>query len=108
MATYKRLNGDYYIQPTGNVVIDGDTYANVTYANYFVGDGQFLSNVTANVGSATILQNGTSNVDIPVSNGNVTVGVNLVSNVLVISSTGAYVNGQEVLTANSQINGGTY
>lgn len=59
---------------------------NVTGA-YFVGDGQFLTNVIANVGGASILNNGSSNVNIPVTNGPVTVGVQGISNVVVISTT---------------------
>jgi hypothetical protein len=124
MATNKRINGDYIITSTGGantgviintntLTINGDqeifggleTTGNITSqqyvsAQYFLGDGQFLSNVTANIGAATILQNGTSNVAIPATNGNVTVGVNLIGNVLVISTQGANITTGTISTSN--------
>jgi hypothetical protein len=97
MSTYKNVNGDFIlstqnvddqivvtaaqINVNGNVDING----NLT-ADYYFGDGQFLSNVVANIGAASKLQNGTSNVDIPVPNGNITFGVSGVGNLIVVSS----------------------
>jgi hypothetical protein len=96
MATYKNINGDFVLSTlnvndtivitatqttiNGNVDVNG----NIT-ADFYFGDGQFLSNVVSNIGSASILQNGTSNVAIPVPNGNITVGINGTGNLIVFS-----------------------
>ena len=95
MSTYKNVNGDFILSTqnvddeivvtatqiniNGNVDVNG----NIT-ADFYFGDGQFLSNVVANVGAASKLQNGTSNVDIPLPNGNVTFGINGTGNVIVV------------------------
>lgn len=105
MATYKLISGDYNIQTSnvlisGNVVVANDLSANVITANYFIGDGQFLTGVTANIGAASILQNGTSNVNIPAVNGNITFGVNFAGNVVVVSTQGISVNTGTVSTSN--------
>lgn len=123
MATIKRIKGDYVITSIGagdDVIINTDrltlngdqeifgtleTTGNIVSQNYitadfFIGDGQFLSNVTANIGAATILQNGTSNVAIPVINGNVRVGVNGTGNVVVISQVGANITTGTTSTSN--------
>jgi len=97
MSTYKNVNGDFVlstqnvndeivvtatqINVNGNVDING----NLT-ADFFFGDGQFLSNVVSNIGAASKLQNGTSNVDIPIPNGNVTFGINGTGNVIIVSN----------------------
>jgi hypothetical protein len=96
MSTYKNVNGDFVlstqnfsdeivvtatqINVNGNVDVNG----NLT-ADFFFGDGQFLSNVVSNIGAAQKLQNGTSNVDIPLPNGNITVGINGTGNIIVFS-----------------------
>jgi hypothetical protein len=97
MSTYKNVNGDFIlstinvndsiIATAANIVLNGNVgiNGNIT-ADYYFGDGQFLSNVVANIGSASKLQNGTSNVDIPVPSGNITFGVSGVSNLIVIST----------------------
>ena len=118
MATYKRIKGDYTIttldpgdkiildsdvEITGNItgnITAGNITADVITATYYLGDGQFLSNVTANVGAATILQNGTSNVSIPELNGNILVGVNGLGNTVVFSTTGANITVGTVSTSN--------
>jgi hypothetical protein len=116
MTTYKRINGDYTIQTlntgdeitittsnvqvNGNLAVSGNLSAALVTASFFIGDGQFLSNVTANIGSASILQNGTSNVNIPVTNGNITFGVNSVGNVIVVSALGANITTGTVSTSN--------
>jgi hypothetical protein len=98
MATYKNVNGDFVLSTqnvddqivvtASNININGavDINGNLT-ADFYFGDGQFLSNVVANVGAASKLQNGTSNVDIPVVNGNITFGVNGSGNVIVVGQT---------------------
>jgi hypothetical protein len=97
MSTYKNVNGDFIlstinvndqiIATAANIVLNGNVgvNGNIT-ADYYFGDGQFLSNVVANIGAASKLQNGTSNVDIPVPSGNITFGVSGVSNLIVIST----------------------
>lgn len=95
MSTYKNVNGDFVLSTTnvddeiivtaGNIIVNGDVDVNGNLtADFFFGDGQFLSNVVANIGAASKLQNGTSNVDIPVVNGNITFGVNGSGNVIVV------------------------
>jgi hypothetical protein len=95
MSTYKNVNGDFILSTqnveddivvtASNVIINGDVDVNGTVtADFYFGDGQFLSNVVANIGAASKLQNGTSNVDIPVVNGNITFGVNGTGNVIVV------------------------
>jgi hypothetical protein len=118
MATYKRIKGDYTIStldPGDKIILDSDVEvtgnitgnltvgnltADVITATYYIGDGQYLSNVTANIGAATILQNGTSNVSIPQVNGNVRVGVNGLANIVVFSTTGANITVGTVSTSN--------
>ena len=98
MATYKNVNGDFVLSTQNvddqivvtatqiNVNGDVDVNGNIT-ADFYFGDAQFLSNVVANVGAASKLQNGTSNVDIPVINGNITFGVSGSGNVIVVGQT---------------------
>lgn len=56
----------------GNLTVTRDSIlGNTATANYFVGDGSFLTNVRGVVGSS--IENGTSNVDIAVANGNIVI-----------------------------------
>ena len=96
MATYKNTSDDYIIQPgfnqpaTGNVDVIGNVVVTKgVFANYYIGDGQFLTNITSNIGAASKVQNGTSNVAIDIPNGNITFGVNLLNNIIVVSQLGA-------------------
>jgi hypothetical protein len=116
MADYKRINGDYTIQTlntggeinlntsnvlvAGNLSVSSNVVASIVTAGFFFGDGQFLSNVTANIGSASILQNGTSNVNIPITNGNITFGVNSTGNVVIVSTQGVAVTTGTTSTSN--------
>jgi hypothetical protein len=94
-------NLDFYSQNstfyTANV-----TLGNLATANYFSGDGGFLTNVAAS-GS---LANGTSNVSIPVVDGNVNISVNGNANVAVFSDTDAYLTGN-LHVGDTAINWGT-
>lgn len=104
MATYKNINGDYVITTlnvdneitltSANIRVNGplSVNGNVTTTGYLFGDGSFLTNVVSNVGAASKLQNGTSNVDIPVTNGNITFGVGGTGNIITITSTGQRIN----------------
>jgi hypothetical protein len=116
MTTYKRVNGNYNIQTlntgdeitlttsnvqvNGNLAVSSNVSAALMTASFFVGDGQFLTNITANIGAASILQNGTSNVDIPVSGGNITFGVNSTGNIIVVSTLGANITTGTTSTSN--------
>jgi len=122
MTTYNRIKGNYNVQTLGtgtsisltssnvlinsNVLISGNTSvtgnitASILTAGFLFGDGQFLTNVVANVGAASILQNGTSNVNIPITNGNITFGVNSVGNVVVVSTQGVAVTTGTTSTSN--------
>lgn len=111
MATYKSVNGNYVLAtvnvtdtitlaaPLVRVVGNLSVTGNVS-ANFYLGDGRFLTNVVANIGSASKIQNGTSNVDIPVTNGNITFGVNLVNNVIVVAQTQTVINQTTAATSN--------
>jgi hypothetical protein len=97
MSTYKNVNGDFILSSqnvsdqiivtSSNVNVNGtvSVNGNVT-ADYYFGDGQFLSNVVANIGAASKLQNGTSNIDIPVPSGNITFGVDGTGDIIIVSN----------------------
>jgi hypothetical protein len=128
MATNKRINGDYIITSVGGadgviintnvLTLNGDqeifgtleTTGNIISQNYmiadfFVGDGSLLSNVNvSNVSvSSTRIANGSSNVNIPVINGNITFGVTGTGDVIVVSPTGANIT--TGATSNSNVTG---
>ena len=128
MATNKRINGDYIITSVGGadgviintntLTLNGDqeifgsleTTGNITSQNFmiaefFIGDGSLLSNVNvSNVSvSSTRIANGSSNVNIPVVNGNITFGVNGTGDVIVVSPTGANIT--TGTTSNSNVTG---
>ena len=76
---------------TGNLDAGNINATTAVTAAYFAGDGANLTNVPA--GAATSITDGTSNVDIPTTDGNVTVGVGGTADVLIVTSTGANVTG---------------
>jgi len=86
----------------GNVLTGGLVSAtgNVT-GDYILGNGYFLSGV---ITSVTNINNGTSNVTVVSSGGNVSVGVGGTSNVAVFATTGEYVTG--VVSASGNVIGG--
>lgn len=118
MANYNRIKGDYTLKTLnsgGNVTFDtsnvrvggnisaaGNITGSLITGAFFVGDGQFLTNVNvANVSvSATNISNGTSNVSIPVASGNITIGVNGTGNVIVVSAQGANITTGTASTSN--------
>ena len=65
---------------------------NITSGQFFIGNGSQLTGLSSAV-SVTKIVNGTSNVEIPAANANVSVNVNGTANVLVFSNTGAYITG---------------
>ena len=63
--------------------------------NYILGNGSLLTGI-----DATSIQNGTSNVRVVSSGGNVTIGVGGTGNVAVFATTGAYITGELSATGN--------
>ena len=78
-------------------VVTFSTYGNVR-ANYFLGNGSQLTGVSAS--SSLNIVNGTSNVDIVTTNGNVTVGVGGTAGVVTITTTGVNISGTLNSTGN--------
>ena len=72
-------------------VVTFNTFGNVR-AGYLIGDGSQLTGV-AKATSADAVANGSSNVNIPTINGNVTVAVGGTSNVVIITGTGVNIAG---------------
>lgn len=78
---------------TGNV-----TSNNYMTANFFVGDGGLLTNLSI---AGTSISNGTSNVSIPAAGGNILFARGGTSNVVVITGTGANIAGTLNATGNA-------
>ena len=90
---------------SGNIIGSNANLGNAVRANYFIGDGSFLTGLA----DGTSIVNGTSNVSIPVSNGNVGISANGTANVLVVASTGVTANGNlttRVITTGSNVTTG--
>jgi hypothetical protein len=87
-AANLNVSGTTNLGPVGNVIITGGTTGQYLQTN---GSGA-LSWQNVNMSSANIA-NGTSNVNIPAVNGNVNTSVGGTANVLVVTNTGANVNG---------------
>jgi hypothetical protein len=81
------------ISAAGSVTASGNIIAGS--GAYFLGDGGLLSNVSAAI-SVTKIENGTSNVAVGSSGGNVTFAVAGTANVVVVSTTGIVTNGLSV------------
>ena len=86
----------------GNILTGGLVSAtgNVT-GNYILGNGALLTGVITSVAN---INNGTSNVVVVSSGGNVSIGVGGTSNVAVFATTGEYVTG--LISASGNITGG--
>ena len=87
----------------GNVKITGGT-ANYVLQTDGTGNLSWAAQ-TGGGGSGTSISNGTSNVNIATSNGDVTTSVNGNANVLVVTGTGANVNGYANITGNVALSG---
>jgi hypothetical protein len=74
---------------TGNLISANANLGNLARANFFQGDGSLLTNIPI----GTTLSNGTSNVSIPVINGNVNTSVGGNANIVVVTGTGVNVAG---------------
>jgi hypothetical protein len=79
---------------TGNISSGNANLGNLAVANYFSGDGSLLTGLPSGSG----LVNGTSNVNIPVTNGNINVSVNGSPNIFVVTASGASVAGNLTTT----------
>ena len=74
---------------------------NISTGNYFIGNGSLLTGIAT--GTPTLIANGTSNVAVASSGGNVSVGIGGTANVAVFATTGEYVTG--VISASGNITG---
>jgi hypothetical protein len=81
------------ISAAGAVTASGNIIAGS--GAFFLGDGGLLSNVSAAI-SVTRIENGTSNVAVGASGGNITMAVAGTANVVVVSTTGIVTNGLTV------------
>lgn len=74
----------------GNICTTGTVSAtgNITSSGVFVGDGSGLTNVVGNIGSASQLTSGTTQLNIPVANGNIVANVNGSTNLFQWSTVG--------------------
>ena len=93
------VSGTSNLGAVGNVAITGGTNGYVLSTN---GSGT-LSWVAQSAGGGASISNGTSNVNIATSGGNVTTGVNGNANILVVTGTGANVNGTLSVTGQSNL-----
>jgi len=91
------------LQVSGNVTVAGTTNSNNIIANTITANTIVANIVTAN------LANGTSNVNIPVANGNVTIGVSGNANIATFSGNGMTIKGISNLgdISNVKIYGGS-
>lgn len=106
VVVYSNANVTISSNGTANVLSVSDSGAyilgqvsasgNVT-ANYVLGNGVFLTGVITSVAN---INNGSSNITVVGSGGNITVGVAGTSNVAVFASTGEYVTGVVSATGN--------
>jgi hypothetical protein len=89
---------------TGNISTTGSggdiTGTGNISANYFLGNGSQLSGIITTVAS---MSNGTSNVNIATSGGNVTTSVGGTADVLVVTATGANITGTLNATGNANV-----
>ena len=81
------VNGAITVGTTASVA------GNITSANYFIGNGYYLTGINTGNLNITNIANGTSNVNAGVLNGNITVGIGGTGNVIQWASTGEYVTG---------------
>lgn len=92
LSTYQNGNIAFTISGVSNVAVFSSTElvlnGNVS-ANYFVGNGQFLTGIDT-------ISSGNSNVSIPGPDGNVTISVDGVANVVTVTSNSLQVNGNVV------------
>lgn len=86
---------------TGNITSGNANLGNAVSANYFVGNGSFLTGISATTSGA--LANGTSNVTIPAVNGNVNISSAGNANIVVVTGTGANITGTLNASGNANV-----
>jgi len=94
------VRGAATISASGNITSGNAALGNLATATYFQGDGSLLTNLSA----GSQINNGTSNVVIAGSGGNVTVSVGGSANVFKTTTTGVIVSG--TASASGNITGG--
>jgi hypothetical protein len=87
--------------PTGAYVTGVVSATGNVTGNYIFGNGALLTGVITSVAN---INNGTSNVTVVSSGGNITVGVDGTGNVVVFAATGEYITG--VVSASGNVTGG--
>lgn len=90
----------------GNIRTAGTVSAtgNIISSGVFVGDGSGLTNVVGNIGSASQLTSGTTQLNIPVANGNIVANVNGSTNLFQWSTVGFSAQGN--ITGGNLVTGG--
>jgi filamentous hemagglutinin len=97
MSTVKRVSGDYTIETinAGDVVNLSSPFVNINGNLTVTGNAVLVGNINADK-----IFNGTSSVEIPVTNGNITFNPGGVANVMVVSPTGTAFSGAVGFTGN--------
>ena len=99
VGTLNYLNVSSANGGNGNIISINANLGNLAKANFFQGDGGLLTNI----GAPNLVFLGNSNINIPSSNGNITVSVTGVSNTIIFTSTGVNVAGYANITGNTNI-----
>ena len=97
MSTVKRVNGDYTVQTinAGDLVTLQSTNVNIVGNLTVTGNAVLTGNINADK-----IFNGTSSVEIPTINGNITFNPGGVSNIMVVSPTGTSFTGAVAFAGN--------
>ena len=97
MSTVKRVSGDYTIETinAGDVVNLSSPFVNINGNLTVTGNAVLVGNINADK-----IFNGTSSVEIPVTNGNITFNPGGVANVMVISPSGTSLSGTVAFAGN--------
>jgi filamentous hemagglutinin len=97
MSTVKRVSGDYTIETinAGDVVNLSSPFVNINGNLTVTGNAVLVGNINADK-----IFNGTSSVEIPVTNGNITFNPGGVANVMVVSPSGTSFSGTVAFAGN--------
>ncbi len=83
---------------SGNLSSGNANLGNLARANFFQGDGSLLTNIS--VGAGSFIANGNSNVSVTSANGNVAISAVGNANIVVVTGTGANINGTANVSGN--------
>ena len=100
-STGAKITGVANISGNANVGNLG-TSGNIS-ASYFLGNGSQLTGIVSTSGTANNIANGTSNVNIPALNGNVTISSAGNANVVVVTGSGANITGTANISGNADV-----